>query len=148
MAIPVSQQLVCSCGSSFFYTVRAEQFQAGGYGTAEFRSTSGAPKTLLICLCGKPVPPQPAHYSRGTSADLAETAFRASIKCADKLRSEVTMAHVAEIAASPAEVKELREGVEEIRKAMNAAAEPKAPQPKERKPSKTKMSHAAVGTGV
>lgn len=119
-------QLTCECGSTFFYTVRAEQWAAGGYGTAEFRSQSNAPKTLLVCLCGKPVIPQRSHYSKGTSAGIVEEEFRRSTEVAQKAREAASPKHFAQIAASPKEVEEIKIGLEEVRRAFDSLSKPKA----------------------
>lgn len=127
----MNNQLICDCGSSFFFKYGAEQFQAGGYGSAEFRSLSNAPKTVLICLCGKPYPAKPqAGYSKATVAGLAEDSFQKSIDAARKRRDEVSMKHVAEISASPEEVKNLQGQIDQLRTVLNDANTPKAPQPK------------------
>lgn len=116
----------CECGSTFFYTARAEQFQAGGFGTAEFRSISNAPKTILVCLCGKPVTPKPSHFARGTMAGVAEQEFAKSVEAALKFRNAHSLDHVAQIAASPAELQKVQDQVDEIRKAVLALPKSKA----------------------
>lgn len=132
MAGPGQDKLVCKeCQSTFFWTARAEQFLAGGYGSAEFRSISNAPKTVLICIgCGTPATPKPAQYSRGTQAHLDEESFRKSVEVGQKYRQNNSMNRVATIAASVQEVEELRTLVNDIKKAVEAAAKPKAPRPK------------------
>jgi hypothetical protein len=77
------KDLICdNCGGAYFYVVRAEQFQAGGYGESEFRSLTNAPKTVVVCLCGRPVAPRPANYVAGAAAKTAEEVFRKSIEAA------------------------------------------------------------------
>lgn len=135
-----NDRLVCTaCGSTFFFQEHAEQFQPGGYGTAEFRSLSGAPKMVLICIgCATPVIPKESHYARGTVADLAESDFRKSVEGGRKFRKDNSIQNVAKIAASPNELQEVRELVETIRTAVNAISKPKALRPKvEVKPYRT-----------
>lgn len=127
-------QLTCSCGSTFFYTQRAEQFAAGGYGTAEFRSISSGPKTILVCLCGQPAMPKPSYYTKGTTASLAEDEFRKSIEVAQKRREANSIQNIANIAAAPSEVQECRDQISELRKAILAFTIPAVPQPQEPEP--------------
>lgn len=109
----------------------AEQFLQGGYGTAEFRSISNAPKTVLICIgCGTPVTPKPSYYSRGTVASLAEEDFKKSIEAGQKFRKENSMQNVAQVAVSPAELNKVRELVEDVKKAVTSLSKPKAPKAK------------------
>lgn len=110
--------LTCDCGSTFFFIVRAEQFQAGGYGSAEFRSISNSPKTTLICLCGQPFTPKPAFVTRGTVAAAQEDAFRKSVESAQKYRKDHSMNHIAEITVSPAELQEVETRVIELAKTL------------------------------
>lgn len=125
-------KLVCNvCTSTFFWTARAEQFLAGGYGSAEFRSISPGPKTVLICVgCGTPATPKAAQYTRGTQAHLDEDQFRKSIDAGQKYRSSNSIQNVAKVAASVEEVEELRGLINDVKKAVEAGAKPKAPKPK------------------
>lgn len=127
------EKLTCvTCGGSFFQMTHAEQFLQGGYGTAEFRSLSNAPKTVLVCIgCSTPVTPKPGYYSRGTVAAIAEDEFRKSIEAGQKFRKDTSMQNIANIAASPAEVQEVRELVEDVKKAVDALAKPKGPKAKQ-----------------
>lgn len=116
-----SPVLVCDeCSSTFFYTVRSEQFQSGGYGSAEFRSISNAPKTLLICLCGKPYTPKSSYFAKSTVAAAQEEAFRKSVEAAQKYLKEHSLEHVASIAASPAEIQALEDRIREITKNLES----------------------------
>lgn len=131
MAGPGNTQLTCDCGSTFFYKTGAEQYLAGGYGSAEFRSTSNAPKTVLICLCGKPFPAKPTMgLSQSTVAGIAESAFQKSIASAQKRRDELSLKHMAEISASPSEVRQLQTQIDQLQAGFNAITAPAAPQPK------------------
>lgn len=134
-------KLVCTeCGSTFFYTSRAEQFQTGGYGSAEFRSLSNAPKTILVCVgCGVPVTPKSTHYARGTISDVAEQEFRKSIEEGQKFRKANSAANFAQIAASPAELQKVRELVDDVKRAVEAAAKPKGVK------AKQEVKRAVVG---
>lgn len=116
-----NDKLICTaCGGTFFMQGHAEQFQPGGYGTAEFRSVSGAPKTVLVCIgCGTPVVPKESHYARGTVADLAESDFRKSVEAGRKHRKDNSIQNIVKIAASPAELQEVREIIETVRTAVN-----------------------------
>lgn len=127
------EKLMCvTCTSSFFYMQRAEQYLQGGYGTAEFRSTSNAPKTILVCIgCGTPVTPKSTHYGRGTAADLAEQDLRKSVEAGQKWRKANSIQNVANITASASEVQNLRELVDDIQKAVKALEKPKAPKAKQ-----------------
>lgn len=116
--------LKCECGSTFFEQRRVEQFQAGGYGTAEFRSISNAPKTVLICLCGKPVAPKPGYYSKGTVAALQEVEFAKSVEESRKHREASSINNIANIAASPAELRELADKFEVLSAAVSALGRP------------------------
>lgn len=116
--------LQCECGSSFFEQRRVEQFQAGGYGTAEFRSISNAPKTVLVCLCGKPVAPKPGYYAKGTLAAVQETDFAKSIELARKFREASSINNIANIAASPAELQELKDSFEAMKADIIALSRP------------------------
>lgn len=146
---PGNTQLTCDCGSTFFMKFSAEQFLSGGYGSAEFRSTSGAPKTVLVCLCGKPYPTKPtAGLSMKTVAGIAENDFQKSVQSAQKRRDEASLKHVAEISASPSEVKRLREEVTELRTALNSALESKSVQPKEAAPKQPAKSKRVQPTEV
>src|SRR6266404_6505622 len=129
LMINPQDKLICAaCGGSFFNTVRAEQFQPGGYGSAEFRSLSNAPKTVLNCIgCGTPVLPKPSHYGRGTIADIAEQDFRKSIESGQKYRKDNSIQNVVNIAASVEELEQVRGQVEDIKKAIDASSKPKAP---------------------
>lgn len=129
--LPVIDKLSCSiCGGTFFIASHAEQFILGGYGTAEFRSISNSPKTVLICIgCGAPVTPKPAYYAKGTTADIAETDFRKSVEAGQKYRKDNSIQHVAEISASPSEVSELKTKINDIKKAVDILSKPK-PKPK------------------
>ena len=118
MPAPAVKKLQCECGSTFFYTVRAEQFAAGGYGTAEFRSMSQAPKTFLVCLCGRPTFPQPNSYAQGTQAALSERDFQESAKAASEVAKAKSITNIAQIAASPAEVEELRKQILELQQTL------------------------------
>ncbi len=128
MALPVQDKLVCSeCKGTFFWTAQAQQFITGGYGSAEFRSISNAPKTVLICIgCGTPATPKPAQYSRGTQAHLDEEAFRASVKAGQDWRVANSIKNVAKITASVEEVNELRALIGDVKKAVEAPAKLKA----------------------
>ena len=112
--------LTCECGSTFFFTVRAEQFQAGGFGTAEFRSISNAPKTLLVCICGHPYTPKPGYHARGTVAAAAEEAFRKSVEAAQKHLKEHSLDNIAQIAANPAEVEKLGSRIKSLADELEA----------------------------
>src|SRR4051812_38367496 len=125
------KQLTCSCGSTFFYTQRAEQYAAGGYGTAEFRSISSGPKTLLMCLCGQPVMPKPSYYTKGTTAALSEDDFRKSVEVAQKRREANSIQNIANIAVSPSELQECKDQIDELRTALLALSTPSVPQPVE-----------------
>lgn len=118
MAIARDSQLTCECGSTFFYTTRAEQFAAGGYGSAEFRSLSNAPKTVLVCLCGKPVTPKPNFYGRQTTAGVAEDEFRKSVEFSQRYRKEHSLENIAQIAVSPEELQKVADQVDELRKVV------------------------------
>lgn len=146
MAGPGSTQLQCDCGSTYFFKYSVEQFLAGGYGSAEFRSTSNAPKTVLVCLCGKPFPSKPmAGLSQSTVAGQAERAFQASIQAAQKRRDEMSLQHVAEISASPSEVKQLKAEIDQLRSAFNQLSTPVAPQPKETtRPARKKLEKSVA----
>lgn len=121
-------KITCTvCGSTFFTTIRAEQFIAGGYGTAEFRSISNAPKTVLQCIgCGTPVNPKPGYYSKGTVAGVAEDDFRKSVEMGRKYRETNSIQNIVKIAVSPSELREVREFAEDIKRAVEAQAKPKA----------------------
>ncbi len=135
----LQEKLTCSvCGGSFFTVARAEQFQSGGYGSAEFRSLSNAPKTVLNCIgCSTPVSPKPAHYGRGTTADIAEQDFRKSIDAGQKYRKDNSIQNVANVAASITELQEVRATVEDIKKHIEASERAKAPKPKATAKAKT-----------
>jgi hypothetical protein len=137
---PVQEILTCpTCQGTHFWTAQAQQFIAGGYGSAEFRSISNAPKTVQICIgCGTPATPKPQQYSRGTQAHLDEVAFRKSVELGQAFRKSNSIQNVAQIAASPSEVNELRMLINDVKKAVEAAAKPKAPRAKnEPKPTQT-----------
>lgn len=120
MPAPVVKKLQCECGSTFFFTVRSEQFAAGGYGTAEFRSMSQAPKTFLVCLCGRPTFPQPTSFAQGTVASIAEKEFQESAKCAKDAIASTGVSNIANLAASPAEVADLRKQIEDLKQTLAA----------------------------
>ena len=124
------KKLQCECGSTFFYTTRAEQFSAGGYGTAEFRSMSQAPKTFLVCLCGRPAFPQAGSYAHGTQAAQAEKDFQESSKSALDVVNSKSLTNIANIAASPSEVAELRKEMDSLRQALVDATKPAFETPK------------------
>lgn len=130
--VPTQDKLVCSiCAGTFFWTAQAQQFLAGGYGSFEYRSISNAPKTVLICIgCGTPAPSRPSQYSRGTQAHLDEEAFRKSIEVGQAYRRANSIQNVAQVAASPEELGELRNLINDVKKAVEAAAKPKAPKAK------------------
>lgn len=122
-------KLICpTCGGSFFTTQRAEQFVAGGYGTAEFRSISNAPKTVLTCIgCSTPITPKPAFYGKGTIADIAEQDFRKSVELGQKHRKESDPKILLQQVASDEKVTEIKNLIDDVKKAVEAAAKPKAP---------------------
>lgn len=121
----------CKCGSTFFEKKHVEQFAAGGYGTAEARSVSNAPKTILVCLCGRPMAPKPSYFARGTTAAKAEDDFTKSVELALKAVDELTMEHIAQIAVSPKELASVTEAVEEVRAGLLTLAN--KPKPKKGK---------------
>jgi hypothetical protein len=123
-------KLTCTvCGSTFFTTARAEQFVAGGYGSAEFRSISNSPKTVLTCVgCSTPVTPAPAYYSRGTVAGVAEEEFRKSIEAGQKYREDKNT--IGKF-VSPSELNEVRDLALDVKKAVEAQSKPKSPKPKQ-----------------
>lgn len=116
-----NEKLFCSvCGGSFFHMLRAEQYSAGGYGSAEFRSMSAAPKSVLLCIgCSTPVTPKPSYYGKGTAADLAEQEFRQSIEVGQKHRKDNSIQNVAKIAASATELQDLKDLVSDIKKSID-----------------------------
>jgi hypothetical protein len=116
----VIKKLQCVCGSTFFVPVRAEQYATGGYGTAEFRSVSQAPKTFLVCLCGRPAFPQPSTFAQGTSAGIAEKDFQESQKSAMTAIESQSLTNIANIAAAPSEVEDLRKQVEDLKATVEA----------------------------
>lgn len=126
-------KLTCiTCGGTFFTTGRAEQFIAGGYGSAEFRSISNAPKTVLSCIgCGTPVTPKPAYFSKSTVAGVAEEEFRKSVEAGQKHREKNSVKNISNIVATNNDLDELRELVQDIRKAVDAQGKSKAPKPKQ-----------------
>lgn len=114
------------CHSTFFYTEHAEQFQAGGYGSAQFRSLSNAPKTILVCIgCGAPVTPMPTYYGKNTTADVAEQDFRKSVEAGQKYRKAQSIQNIAQISVSPEELKEVRDIVNGIVHTLDTPAKPK-----------------------
>lgn len=125
--VPQTQPIACDqCKSTYFYTVRAEEFQSGGYGTAEFRALSITPKTLHICIgCGKPVTPKPIYMAKGTQAALAEDRFVESMKNGQKFRESNSVQNFANIAASPDEVAELKRRIDDLQQALNTLSAPK-----------------------
>lgn len=127
-----TESLACAaCKGTFFAPVHAEQYLKGGYGSAEFRSISNAPKTVLICIgCGTPITPAPSFYSRSTVAGAAEQEFRKSIEAGQAYRDKNSLKNIASIAVAPSEMREVRELVEDIRKAIDVKPL-KAPKPKQ-----------------
>lgn len=115
-------KVVCgNCKGTFFTVSHAEQFVAGGYGSAEFRSLSNAPKTVLICIgCSTPITPKPAFYGKGTTADVAEQDFRKSVEVGQKYRKDNSVHNIATIAVSPKELQDVRELVEDIKRVVEA----------------------------
>jgi len=142
---PVQALLTCDqCKSTFFFTARAEEFLAGGYGTAEWRSVSNAPKTILVCVgCGKAVTPKQNYYAKGTQAAIAEEHFAESVKNGNKFREKNSIQHVAQIAASPDELAALKKEVEDLRQALNSMTADKTLKPKQKKPTEVKAHDGA-----
>lgn len=132
---PASEILKCpACGGTFFIKNRAEQFVKAGYGSAEFRSKmdGSAAKTILQCMgCLSPVTPQDTQYARSSVAMQDEMSFRASIEAGRKYRTQHSGQSVAQVVVSPAEFKEVKNLVDDVRKQVNAMTSSKAPQPKE-----------------
>lgn len=130
---PAVEMLKClDCGGLFFVKSIAQRYQKAGYGSAEFRSTDSMPKTVLQCIgCGALVPPKDQNFARNTVAQIQQDDFTKSVKAGETYRKSHSIQNVAHIAASPAEVEELRKLVEDIRKTVNAMNTPKSPQPKE-----------------
>jgi hypothetical protein len=137
-------QLTCiECSSTFFYVARAEQFQAGGYNTVEFRSLSNAPKTVLVCVgCGIAVAPKPSYAAKGTVAAEAEGDFIKSFEGGQKYRKARSLDNIVKITASMTELQEVKDQLEMLKADMIAApmlnkkVEPTKPRSKSAKASK------------
>lgn len=116
----MSKKLACAeCGGTFFAKTMAEQFVSGGYGSAEFRSMSNSPKTVLHCIgCGTPVAPAPSYYSKGTVPFIAEQEFRQSIELGIKYKNEHKSIVAAPISDIPTkeELAEIRSSIEKLKK--------------------------------
>lgn len=116
---PINTPIECEvCGSEWFYSVHAEQFSGGGYGSVEMRSITGNPVQMRICLCGNPIVPQAQNFG-GSRALGTRESFYIAAKKAKANRKAVTLDHVAEIAASPSEIKDLQRQLDDL--ALQAA---------------------------
>lgn len=112
---PINTPIECEvCGSEWFYSVHAEQFSGGGYGSVEMRSITGNPVQMRICLCGNPIVPQAQNFGGSRALGTRESFFIAAKK-AKANRKSITLDNVAEIAASPSEIKELQQQLDDLK---------------------------------
>lgn len=119
----INTPIACElCGSTWFYTIHAEQFAGGGYGSAEMRSISGNPVQMRICLCGNPVVPQSQNFG-GSRALGSRESFYMSAKDAKTYREKHSLDHVATIAASPAEIEALKKEIKALQETITKMAE-------------------------
>lgn len=102
------------CGSTWFYSIHAEQFSGGGYGSVEMRSITGNPVQMRICLCGNPIVPQSQNFG-GSRALGSRESFYMSAKKAKTYREKHSLDHVAEIAASTEELQAAQAEIVEIK---------------------------------
>ena len=109
-----------NCGSTFFTSVRAEQFISGGYGSAEFRSISNAPKTAYQCVgCGTSIGQKQQFFSRGTTADVVEQEFRKSMEAGTKYRKELSVKQDMSNFVSTDELQKVIDMIEDIKKIIS-----------------------------
>lgn len=112
---PINTPVACElCSSTWFYSIHAEQFTGGGYGSVEMRSITGNPVQMRICLCGNPLVPQAQNFG-GSRALGTRESFYMSANAAKKYRAKHSLDHVAEIAASPKELEALQTELDEVK---------------------------------
>lgn len=111
----INNPIACElCGSTWFYSIHAEQFSGGGYGSVEMRSITGNPVQMRICLCGNPIVPQSQNFG-GSRALGSRESFYMSAKSAKTYREKHSLDHVAEIAASTEELQAAQAEIAEIK---------------------------------
>ena len=111
----------CRCGSTFFFTVYAEEFAGGGYGSIEMRSLSNGPQVLRVCPCGEVYAPSKSAAGGARQVLNARDRFYDSIKKAKGFRDRVNPDAIARVTASKSEVDELRDRVDALEAALQEA---------------------------
>jgi hypothetical protein len=102
------------CGSTFFYTVHAEQFAAGGFGTVEFRSLTASPVPTRVCLCGTVLMSSRSAAGGSRTVLAAREAFYDSVNGAKHYKEKLTPDKIAQATASRSEVESLKAQVDEL----------------------------------
>jgi hypothetical protein len=110
---PTSQSVICDrCGSSYFHTVYVEQFAGGGYGSMEFRSITGSPIPLRICVCGTVKSPENTYVPGSRAIVSAREELVKSLQDAkryqDQNAASLLLDRVAKATASKNELTDLR----------------------------------------
>lgn len=106
----LNQPIACEkCGGTYFYTVHAEQFAGGGYGSVEFRSVTPSPYPLRICLCGYPLMPKIQATGGAQQIQTARSQFVAALQIAQKLLKALTPEKLSEGAITKLDLEQLKE---------------------------------------
>lgn len=107
-----NQPMSCVCGSTHFYTVRAEEFANNGYGSAQLRALSMNTEPLYICICGRPVSLKDSSVSK--ISEGARARFFRSLQIAVEDQKKSQPQGLAQGFVSIAEYKEALETIEEL----------------------------------
>lgn len=94
------------CGSTYFYTVNAEQFSQG-YSSVEYNALSANPRNTKICLCGTPLPSKAGVRGTAQTRGVQEEFFR-SLNSAREYISSNKLSNLVKEAASPSEVENVK----------------------------------------
>lgn len=122
-----------NCGSTYFYSINAEQFSQQGYGSVEYNALGGNPRAAKVCLCGTPLPTK--ANARGTAQTRgAQEEFFRSLTAAREYIANNSIKTLAKVAATPQEVEAVKQllitKVAELNDAIEALGKAKAPEKK------------------
>lgn len=116
---PLNQAIECRCGSTFFFTVHAEEFASGGYGSIEMRSLSNSPTLLRVCPCGEVFAPSKTGAGGARQVLNARDRFYDSIAKAKEFRERLSPDQIAKVTASKHELDMVMERLEQIERRLD-----------------------------